>query len=159
MSIFSLYQFALFYLAIYVLNGKPNLPNIVMMLTDDLGWNSMWHNSETYTPTLDNMSKNSLILDSFYVYKYCSPTRGSFLTGRFPYKLCATRNNLNPATIPEGINLGYTYITKKLLNANEAYVNYQVGKWHQGNYAPQYIPVGRGFNYSYGFLTGGEVCT
>ncbi len=135
-------------------NGQ--LPNIVFMLTDDLGWNSMYHNAEQITPTLDSMVKSSLRLNSFYVYKYCSPTRGSFQTGRFPYKLCASRNNLNPPTIPEGINLGYTYISKKLQEANPPYISYHVGKWHQGFLNHSYTPIGRGYNKSYGFLTGGE---
>eukprot|EP01084_Bolivina_argentea_P289517 497179_1 len=152
-----LYLFVLLSLILFT-NGQYNgkLPNIVFMLTDDLGWNSAYHNTEEITPTLDGMVKSSLVLSSFYVYKYCSPTRGSFLTGRFPYKLCATRNNLNPATIPEGINLGYTYISKKLQEANPPYISYQVGKWHQGIFTSQYTPVGRGFNKSYGFLSGGE---
>merc|ERR1719474_1024544 len=95
------------------IDGIQSLPNIVFMLTDDLGWNSMYHNDEVISPILDGMVSSSLRLNSFYVYKYCSPTRASFLTGRLPYKLCATRDNLKP-TIPEGINLGYTHIAKKL---------------------------------------------
>eukprot|EP01083_Nonionella_stella_P254636 874770_1 len=94
-----------------VIGGKPN---IVLMLTDDLGWNSAWNNPETITPTLDAMSKTGLLLESFYTFKYCSPTRGSFLTGRYPYKLCATRQNLVPAWDLEGINLAYTMLPQKL---------------------------------------------
>eukprot|EP01084_Bolivina_argentea_P289519 497184_1 len=152
-----LYLFVLLSLILFT-NGQYNgkLPNIVFMLTDDLGWNSAYHNTEEITPTLDGMVKSSLVLSSFYVYKYCSPTRGSFLTGRFPYKLCATRNNLNPATIPEGINLGYTYISKKLQEANPPYLSYHVGKWHQGFFTSDYIPINRGFNKSYGFFYGAE---
>ena len=135
-------------------NGK--LPNIVFMLTDDLGWNSMYNNPEDITPTLDGMVKTSLKMTSFYVYKYCAPTRGSFLTGRFPYKLAATRNNLNPPYIPEGTNLGYTMIAEKLKSAPTPYISYQVGKWHQGVLSQEYTPIGRGFNKSYGFLGGGE---
>eukprot|EP01084_Bolivina_argentea_P210280 357976_1 len=138
-------------------NGKTSsLPNIVFMLTDDLGWNSMWNNNETYTPTLDSMVSSSLLLNSFYVYKYCSPTRGSFLSGRFPYKLCATQNNLLPPSRKQGINLGYTYITEKLKLANPPYISYQVGKWHQGIFNFNYTPIGRGFNKSFGYLSGGE---
>ncbi len=35
-------------------------------------------------------------------------------------------------------------------------VSNATGKWHQGLYTPDYTPVGRGFDYSYGFLAGGE---
>eukprot|EP01083_Nonionella_stella_P293284 997352_1 len=136
--------------------SNTNSPNIVFMLTDDLGWNSMFNNAEHITPTLDAMVSESLLLNSFYVYKYCAPSRASFLTGRFPYKSCATRNNLNPASIPEGIHLGYTYIAKKLQNSNPPYISYHVGKWHQGFFTSEYTPFGRGFNQSFGFLTGGE---
>eukprot|EP01084_Bolivina_argentea_P010244 19074_1 len=134
-----------------VIGGKPN---IVLMLTDDLGWNSAWNNPETITPTLDAMSKTGLLLESFYTFKYCSPTRGSFLTGRYPYKLCATRQNLVPAWDLEGINLAYTMLPQKL--ALGGYVSYHIGKWHQGLMTDAYLPINRGFNYSFGFLSGGE---
>ena len=137
-----------------VTHYASDLPNFVVMLTDDLGWNSAWNNNETITPFLDDLSQKSIVLESFYTYKYCSPTRASFLTGRFPYKLCSTRNNLNPAYIPEGINLGYTMLPRKLAEAG--YVSYHVGKWHQGMHTSHYTPHGRGFNHSYGFLSGGE---
>ena len=143
-------------LLIAIGDGADKLPNIVFMLTDDLGWNSMYHNTEQITPTLDAMVKTSLKLDSFYVYKYCAPTRASFLTGRLPYKLSATRSNFNPPSIPQGTNLGYTMISDKLKTAPNPYISYQVGKWHQGFFTPRYTPVGRGFAKSYGFLGGGE---
>ena len=94
------------------------------------------------------------MLDRHYVYKYCAPTRGALLTGRYPYHLCATRCNLIPSTSPEGIDLGYTYLPKALASAG--YVSHHVGKWHQGFHWNEYTPVGRGFNTSYGFLQGGE---
>ena len=43
----------------------------------------------------------------------------------------------------------------KLL-ATRGYVSHHVGKWHQGFHTPDYTPVARGFNTSYGFLQGGE---
>eukprot|EP01083_Nonionella_stella_P085700 237700_1 len=129
-------------------------PNIVFMLTDDLGWNSMWNNPETITPTLDKLSQNALILESFYTYKYCAPSRGAFLTGRYPFKLCATRRNFVPPFDMEGIHLGYTMLPQKLNTGG--YVSYHIGKWHQGMISEAYLPINRGFNYSYGFLSGGE---
>jgi hypothetical protein len=34
---------------------------------------------------LDALAKGGVILDRHYVFCYCSPTRGSLLTGRFPH--------------------------------------------------------------------------
>ena len=87
-------------------------------------------------------------------YQYCAPTRGSFLTGRLPYKLAATRANLIPWTLLDGIHLDYAMLPAKLKAAG--YTSHHIGKWHQGLYTPAYTPVGRGFDASYGFLEGGE---
>ena len=66
----------------------------------------------------------------------------------------ACRCNFIPSSIPEGIDLGYTMLPKLLTAAG--YVSHHVGKWHLGFHTPEYTPVGRGFNTSYGFLQGGE---
>ena len=50
-------------------------------------------------------------------YKYCSPTRGSFLSGRLPYKLDATRCNIIPWTLLDGLDLKYELIPQKLKKA------------------------------------------
>lgn len=76
------------------------------------------------------------------------------LSGRYPYKLSATRANLIPWTVPDGISLNYSMLPRKLKAAG--YESYHIGKWHQGLYTPQHTPVGRGFDHSYGFLEGGE---
>jgi len=88
------------------------------------------------------------------MYKYCSPSRSSLLSGRYPFHLAATRCNLIPSSIPEGLDLGYTLLPKHLARAG--YVSRHVGKWHLGFHTDEYTPVGRGFNSSYGFLQGGE---
>jgi arylsulfatase A-like enzyme len=130
------------------------LPHIVFMMTDDLGWNSAWKNDEQITPTLDALAATGVELTSHYSYKYCAPSRASFLTGRYPFHHAATRCNLIPSTIPEGIDLGYTMLPKVLSLAG--YTSHHIGKWHQGFHTRDYTPVGRGFNTSWGFLQGGE---
>ena len=131
-------------------------PNLVVILVDDLGYNYPgYHNAEIKSPTLDKLAREEgVILESAYTYKYCAPTRGSLLTGRYPYHLVATRCNLIPSTIPEGISLGYEMLPARLASAG--YVSHHVGKWHQGFHTPAYMPVSRGFNSSFGFLQGGQ---
>eukprot|EP00039_Didymoeca_costata_P030846 m.31698 g.31698 ORF g.31698 m.31698 type:complete len:644 (+) comp8339_c0_seq1:63-1994(+) len=136
-------------------NKSDLKPHVVMMLVDDNGWAGVGYNNPFLnTPTIDTLAKGGLTLTSQYVYKYCAPTRGSFLTGRFPYKLAATRANFIPWTLPDGTHLSYAMLPKKLKAAG--YYSVHIGKWHQGLYTPQYTPVGRGFDATFGFLEGGE---
>jgi len=129
-----------------------------MVLTDDNGWAGVGYNNPTVsTPALDALASGGLKLTSMYAYQFCAPTRSSFLTGRMPYKLAATRSNLNGGYIgalPDGTHLGYSMLPLKLKAAG--YRSVHVGKWHQGLYAPAFSPVARGFDESFGFLEGGE---
>lgn len=130
-------------------------PHIVVICVDDLGWNGFGFNSENaevVTPHVDALAKQGLILDRHYAYRFCSPSRAALFSGRTPgHGIWA----LNPgATVPVGVNLNVSYIPKMLAKAG--YVSYQIGKWHQGYYHPDFTPVGRGFNHSFGFLLGGS---
>ena len=42
------------------------------------------NNDEVQTPVLDDLATRALVIDRYYAYRYCSPTRRSLLTGRFP---------------------------------------------------------------------------
>jgi hypothetical protein len=60
--------------------------NLVFVLADDLGWNDIgFHDSRVLTPTLDQLAAEGVRLEHHHVYRYCSPTRGSFLSGRLPH--------------------------------------------------------------------------
>ena len=69
--------------------GAPQYPNLIYILVDDLGWanvnmtvHDQYHNPRMMTPTLDSLLPEALVLNQYYVYKYCSPTRSAFLSGR-----------------------------------------------------------------------------
>jgi len=131
-------------------------PHIIIILTDDLGWNFPgYHNSDVHTPTLDLLAtKEGVRLNHSYMYKFCSPSRGSLMTGRDPWKMASSRCNFIPSSIPEGIDLGYTFLPEHLAKSN--YYTYHIGKWHLGFHTADYTPVARGFNESWGFLEGGQ---
>mmetsp|Transcript_30384 Transcript_30384/g.66561 ORF Transcript_30384/g.66561 Transcript_30384/m.66561 type:complete len:596 (+) Transcript_30384:74-1861(+) len=129
-------------------------PHIIMVLTDDLGWNTAWNNPDIHSPTLNSMAAAGVKLTSHYTYRFCSPSRAAFLTGRSPYKLLNIRENMEPATVPEATDERFTMLPKKLKEAG--YYSYLIGKWHQGFRTHSVTPVGRGFDESFGFLHGGE---
>ena len=90
-------------------------PNIVFVLVDDLGWNGVgFHNPAVQTPTIDALATSGLKIDGFYTYKVCAPARASFLTGRFPFHLAATKTNFAYFWTLEGTNLAYTMFPEKL---------------------------------------------
>lgn len=60
-------------------------PQILLLLVDDLGWSDVgFHGSKIRTPNVDKLASEGVILDNYYVQPYCTPTRGSLMTGRYP---------------------------------------------------------------------------
>jgi arylsulfatase A-like enzyme len=62
--------------------GKPN---IIFIITDDQSWDTLgFMGGEVHTPRLDRMAKEGMYLTDFNVTStVCSPTRYSFMTGRY----------------------------------------------------------------------------
>ena len=127
-------------------------PHIVFVFVDDWGYADVgFRNPAVKTPNFDMLAKTGLLLDRQYVFKYCSPSRVSFLTGRWPHHA----HQWNPPShTTVGANLKMTMLPAKLKQAG--YATYMVGKWHEGFAEPGYLPINRGFDTSTGFLNGAE---
>ena len=128
-------------------------PNIVFVLVDDWGYADVsFRNPAIYSPNFERLAtKEGLILDRHYVFKYCSPSRASFLTGRFPHHA----HQWNPPQSGlAGANINMTMIPAKLKQAG--YKTHMVGKWHEGFHQKKYLPINRGFDTMSGFLGGAE---
>ena len=102
------------------------LPNIILLMGDDHGWDETGYNGHPHlkTPVLDEMAANGLRLDRFYsAHPSCSPTRGSVMTGRHPnrYGTFAPNYSMRPEEI-----------TIAQLLKNSGYVCGHFGKWHLG---------------------------
>ena len=118
-------------------------------MIDDWGWfNNGFHgNSLAQTPFLDKLvSTESLHLARHYVFKFCSPTRRSFLSGRVP----PHSGQANSASVT--IDLRMKTIADKLKSAG--YTTAQAGKWHAGHATVAQTPKGRGFDTSLGYFNG-----
>ena len=131
--------------------GFPT-PNIVIILADDLGWNDVsYHGSEIKTPNIDKLISSGVELDRFYVQPTCSPTRAELMTGKSAMRLGITRPISKNQKL--GLGLEEKILPQYLKELN--YSTYLLGKWHLGSYIPDYFPTRRGFDYFYGYLTGG----
>ena len=130
-------------------------PHIVYFLVDDLGnANVGFRNDEPITPAIDTLAAGGAVLDRFYVFRFCSPTRSSFLSGRLPYHV----NQANhPPNVPGGgVPPEMATIADCLNRADPPYRSHQIGKWHGGMSRPEQLPVRRGFASSLGYLSGAE---
>ena len=105
--------------------AKQPLPNIILLMGDDHGWEETGYNGHPYvqTPFLDEMAASGLRLDHFYAHPTCSPTRGSVLTGRHPNRYAIFRPGYSIR--PEEVTLA-----QRLKEAGYATAHF--GKWHVG---------------------------
>lgn len=102
------------------------LPNIILMMGDDHGWEETGYNGHPYlkTPVLDEMAATGLRLDRFYAaHPSCSPTRASFLTGRHPNRM---------GTFTPGWSFRPEEITTAAILGKAGYHCGHFGKWHVG---------------------------
>ena len=107
--------------------GEAGSPNVILVMADDLGWSDTGFNGNrvVQTPHLDQMASNGLVFDRFYsAAPVCSPTRGSCLTGRHPYRYGIP--TANAGHILEG-----EWTLAELLKA-QGYRTGHFGKWHLG---------------------------
>jgi arylsulfatase A-like enzyme len=97
-----------------LLPNATQLPHIVSLMIDDLGhYDTQVHNPDAPTPTIGELVKQGINLERFYVYSYCSPTRRSFLAGRFPTLINANQANICDNFLP----LQFTLLPQKLAKA------------------------------------------
>lgn len=153
------------------LTEKPDRPNIVIIVADDLGYTDLgcFGNKAVKSPHLDRLAEDGVRLTQFYVtWPACTPSRASILTGRYPQ-----RNGLYDMIRNDMVNYGHQYTETEYAFSPEmtlglderertvaemlhaaGYACGMVGKWDSGR-ARRYLPLQRGFDFFYGFANTG----
>ena len=126
-------------------------PNILVFISDDMGWGQPGFNGGTQVPTpnMDRIANEGVKLTQFYVHPVCSPTRASLLTGRYPWK-----NGMKgrPGWVASwGMLVDERTIAEALRDAG--YATWMVGKWHLGQWRREHLPRQRGFDHFYGLYS------
>jgi arylsulfatase A-like enzyme len=122
-------------------------PNIVMLMTDDTGWNDFGAYSGGGaglghpTPNVDQIANEGATFTNWYGQASCTAGRASFLTGRLPI-----RSALSIVVAPGDEN----HLQKRTPTIAEffqknGYTTYFSGKWHMGDKADAY-PIEHGFD-------------
>jgi len=107
-------------------SNLDDLPNIILLMGDDHGWDEVGYNGHPFvkTPVLDEMAASGLRFDRFYSgHSSCSPTRGSFITGRHPNRY---------GTFSPGWSIRPEEISIAHLMKKAGYASAHFGKWHLG---------------------------
>ena len=127
--------------------AQEKRPNIVMLMTDDTGWNDFGAYSGGGvalghpTPNVDRLAKEGATFTSWYGQASCTAGRASFITGRIPI-----RSALSIVVAPGDRN----YLRKETPTIAEffkknGYQTYFSGKWHLGD-IPDSYPIEHGFD-------------
>ncbi len=137
----------------HVVAEENTKPNVVLILADDLGWNSVgYHNPQFRTPHIDRLVSQGVELDQFYVAPMCSPTRAGLMTGRYPIRFGAAR-----AVIPPYRDFGLP-VSEFTLPERLAELGYAqrgiFGKWHLGHRRAKWHPLLQGFTHFHGHFNG-----
>ena len=132
-------------------------PNLIVIMTDDMGYADVGFNGckDIPTPNIDSIAYNGAhIVNGYVSFPVCGPSRAGFITGRYQDRFCFTTNpTIDPTNDIAGLPLDEKTIAEVL--HKEGYKSAIVGKWHLGTH-PNFHPLKRGFDYFYGFLSGGH---
>ncbi|WP_411847556.1 arylsulfatase [Roseibacillus persicicus] len=131
------------------LTAEVRLPNIVVILADDLGYGdlSCYGASRISTPNIDLLAKEGMKMsDAHSAASLCSPSRYGVLTGKAPWRLHKKGN---------GYRIASGQPTMASFLKEHGYVSAAIGKWHLGyskdwNQLPITGPLEVGFDYHFG---------
>lgn len=106
-------------------------PNIIVIMADDLGYGdlSCYGATAVKTPNIDKLAAQGILFKSGYCSaSTCTPTRYSFLTGTYAFRVPGT--GIAPPNGPAIVRPGTTTIASILKQAG--YATAVIGKWHLG---------------------------
>ncbi len=127
--------------------GQRDRPNLLIIHTDEHNFRTlgcyralmpkeqalMWGSTVVETPNIDWLARNGAVCTRFYgTTPVCSPSRSSFVSGRYPQNTPVTTNNI---PMDDGI------ITFAEILRRKGYATGYAGKWHlDGTGKPQWGP-------------------
>ncbi len=142
-------------------------PNFLFIFMDDMGWKDLACTGSTFyeTPQIDKLCRQGMVFGNAYAAcPVCSPSRASYLTGKYPARLKLTdwidmegtshplKGKLIDAPYIKHLPAGEYTIAQALQDAG--YATWHVGKWHLGG--REYYPEHFGFERNIGGCSWGH---
>ena len=146
------------------LAGAERLPNIVILLADDLGYGELGCYGQEWikTPHLDQLAKQGMRFTDFYAGNaVCAPSRCCLMTGKHPGQ-AYIRGNGDPRDLQYlGSRFGWEFpgqnpipdseVTLAEILKAQGYATAAIGKWGLGHFGTSGDPNRQGFDLFYGF--------
>jgi arylsulfatase A-like enzyme len=144
------------HLALHLLNRKrkarkPKKPNILFILSDDVGRDNVSAYNlgiqGYYTHNIDRIGKEGALFTHSLGQNSCTAGRSAIISGQCPFRIGMTSVGMpgSPAGIPDWMP------TMADLLKEQGYRTGQVGKNHLGDWN-KHLPTSHGFDYFYGNL-------
>jgi arylsulfatase A-like enzyme len=127
---------------------RSNLPNIVLIFMDDMGYGDLgcYGANQYTTPNIDRLAIQGMRFTHFYVPQaVSSASRAGLLTGCYPNRVGITGALMPWSQI--GINSEEVTIAEML--KTRGYYTGIIGKWHLGHQF-EFLPLQNGFDEYYG---------
>lgn len=134
------------------------LPNVVLILIDDMGWTDLGcQGSKFYeTPNIDRLAASGMRLTNGYsACTVCSPTRAAVMTGKYPARLHVTdwieghKRPFAKLAVPDWtMHLPHEEVTVAEVFKTAGYATAHIGKWHLGG--EDSWPTTQGFDVNIG---------
>jgi arylsulfatase A-like enzyme len=134
------------------------LPNIILLIADDLGYGELGcqGNPEIPTPCIDELAASGVRCTQAYVTApNCSPSRAGLFTGRIPTRFGYEFNPIGARNEDPGTGIPKTELMLAEQLRKAGYGTALIGKWHLGGLA-DFHPLRRGFDEFFGFLHEGH---
>jgi arylsulfatase A-like enzyme len=153
----SRFRFPLLLLLAFLCHAPADaVPNVIVIVADDLSWHDLgcMGTPDVYTPAIDSLALNGVKFTNAYATApVCSPSRAGLLTGRYQQRF---GHETNPGPSLEGVD-EFGLPVKEATMGNRfkelqlGYTTGWIGKSHLGSQS-QYHPRNRGFDRFWGYL-------
>lgn len=134
--------------------ARRRTPNIILILTDNLGYGDLgcYGSKKHRTPHINRMASEGVrFTDCYAASGVCTPSRAALMTGCYPRRVGLHYTEPDGAVLrpvsPNGLNPDEVTIAEVL--KGRGYATGIVGKWHLGD-QPAFLPTRQGFDWYFG---------